>query len=43
VNKKFEDVKGEIEQKIKPELAKKQMDDLKKATTVTIDDAYFGK
>ncbi len=43
VNKKFEDVKGEIEQKIKPELAKKQMDDLKKATTVTIDDVYFGK
>lgn len=43
VNKKYDDVKGEIEQRIKPELAKKQMDDLKKGATVTIDEGYFGK
>lgn len=39
--KSFDDVRVEIEQKIKPELAQKGLDDLKKKTTVTFDDAYF--
>ncbi|HUQ95910.1 MAG TPA: peptidylprolyl isomerase [Bryobacteraceae bacterium] len=43
LNKSFEEVRPEIEQKIKPELAKKQMEELRKTAAITIDDAYFGK
>jgi len=41
--KAFEDVRGEVEQKIKPEMGKKAIDALKAKTTVVYDDAYFGK
>lgn len=39
---KFEDVKTGIDQKLKPELAQKAVEDIRKQTTVTINDAYFG-
>jgi peptidyl-prolyl cis-trans isomerase C len=42
-SKKFEDVQGEIEQKMQPEMAQKVVDDIKKKTTITFDTAYFGK
>ncbi|MCC6388956.1 MAG: peptidylprolyl isomerase [Bryobacterales bacterium] len=42
-NKNLEEVKSQIEQKLKPELAKKQIEELKKSTTITLDDAYFSK
>jgi peptidyl-prolyl cis-trans isomerase C len=42
-NKSLEEVKSQIEQKLKPELAKKQIDELKKSTTITLDEAYFSK
>lgn len=38
----YEEAKGEIEGKIKPEMAQKALEDLKKQTPITIDDAYFG-
>lgn len=41
--KSFESVKPQIEAKLKPELAKKAVDELKSKTTVTINDEYFGK
>lgn len=41
--KSYEEVKPQIEAKLKPELAKKAVDELKKQTTVTINDEYFGK
>jgi len=41
--KKYDDVVGEIDEKLKPELAQKAVDDLKKDTTVTFDSGYFGK
>jgi peptidyl-prolyl cis-trans isomerase C len=42
-SKSFEDAKGEIEQKIRPEMGQKAIDALKAKTTVVYDEAYFGK
>ena len=39
----IDDVKGEIEQKIGPELAQKQIEAIKSKATITFDQAYFGK
>ena len=41
--KSFEEVKPQIEGKLKPELAKKAVDDVKAKTPITINDDYFGK
>ena len=41
--KPFEGAKGEIEQKMKPEMAQKGLEALKKKTAVVYDDGYFGK
>jgi peptidyl-prolyl cis-trans isomerase C len=41
--KPFADVRAEIERKLKPEIAQKNIADLKKKTTIVLDDAYFGK
>ncbi len=40
--KPFEEVKPQIEAKVKPELARKAMDEVKKQTPVTINGEYFG-
>ena len=40
--KSFDDVKAELEKKLKPEQAQKAMDDLQKKTTVVLDPTYFG-
>jgi peptidyl-prolyl cis-trans isomerase C len=42
-SKSMDDVKAEIEQKIGPELAQKQIDAIKSRTAITFDQAYFGK
>lgn len=42
-SKPFDAVKPEITEKIKPELAKMEVDNIKKKTTITLDEAYFGK
>jgi parvulin-like peptidyl-prolyl isomerase len=42
-SKSFEDAKGEIEQKIRPEMGQKAIEGLKAKTTVVYNDAYFGK
>lgn len=42
-SKSFEDAKGEIQQKIRPEMGQKAIDALKAKTTVVYDEAYFGK
>lgn len=42
-NKSFEDVKPQIEARLKPELAKKAVEEVKKTVPVTINDEYFGK
>jgi parvulin-like peptidyl-prolyl isomerase len=36
------EVKPEIEKKLRPEMARKQLEALRSATTVQFDDAYFG-
>jgi peptidyl-prolyl cis-trans isomerase C len=41
-SKSFEEAKAEIKEKLGPEIAKKEMDDLRKKSTVTFDDTYFG-
>ncbi len=41
-SKKFEEVRPELEQQMKPEQAKEAIEALKKTTTVVIDDKYFG-
>ena len=41
--KTFDSVKPEIAEKVKPELAKMKVDDIKKKTTITLDESYFGK
>lgn len=41
-SKSFEDAKAEIVEKLKPEIAKKDLDELRKQSAVTFDDAYFG-
>jgi len=42
-NKKMDDVKSEISEKVAPEMAQKSVDAIKSKTTVTFDQAYFGK
>lgn len=42
-SKKFEEVKPQIENKIKQDLTRQTIDNVKKAVPVTYDDAYFGK
>ncbi len=41
--KSFEEMKPQIETQLKPELAKKALDDVRKTVPSTIDDQYFGK
>ena len=41
--KSFEDARGEIAQKIKPEMGQKAIDALKKKTPVVYNEGYFGK
>lgn len=41
-SKQFADVRGEIEQRLRPEMSRQALDSLKKQTTVTLDEAYFG-
>jgi peptidyl-prolyl cis-trans isomerase C len=41
--KSFEDLKPQIEPKLKAEMSKKAIDDAKKQTPVVINDEYFGK
>ncbi|MCU1260893.1 MAG: PpiC-type peptidyl-prolyl cis-trans isomerase [Bryobacterales bacterium] len=40
--KSFEEAKPEITEKLGPEIAKKELDELRKKSPVTFDDAYFG-
>jgi peptidyl-prolyl cis-trans isomerase C len=40
--KSFEEARPEMEAKLKPELAKKQIDDLKASVGVKLDDGFFG-
>jgi peptidyl-prolyl cis-trans isomerase C len=40
--KSFEDAKTEIADKLRPEAAKKEVDDMRKKASVTFDDSYFG-
>jgi peptidyl-prolyl cis-trans isomerase C len=40
--KPFDEVKGEIEAKLKPEMARKQMDALKTTFNINLDDKFFG-
>jgi parvulin-like peptidyl-prolyl isomerase len=40
--KTFDEVRPDIEKKIRPELAKKAVDNLQKQTPVTIDETFFG-
>ncbi|MEQ1947714.1 MAG: peptidylprolyl isomerase [Bryobacteraceae bacterium] len=42
-SKKYDDVTAEIDEKLKPELAQKAVDNLKKGITLTFDQEYFGK
>jgi peptidyl-prolyl cis-trans isomerase C len=42
-SKSFDDVKAEIETKVKPELAQKGVEDVKKKTPIVFNDEYFGK
>jgi peptidyl-prolyl cis-trans isomerase C len=42
-SKSFDEVKPQIEAKLKPELTKKAVDEVKNKTQVTINDDYFGK
>lgn len=42
-SKSFDEVKAQIETKLKPDLAKKAVDEVKSKTKVTINDDYFGK
>ena len=43
IRKSMDDVKAEIEQKIGPEMAQKQIDAIKGKTAITFDQSYFGK
>lgn len=40
---KFEDVQSSIEQRLKPELARKAVEDLRKQTPITLNEGYFAK
>ncbi len=42
-SKPFDEVRGEIEQKIRPEMGQKAIDALKTKTAITYDAGYFGK
>jgi peptidyl-prolyl cis-trans isomerase C len=42
-SKPFEDARGEIEQKVRPDIGQKAIEALKAKTPVVYDDAYFGK
>ena len=42
-NKKLEDVKAEIAEKVQPDMVQKRVDAIKSKTTVTFDQTYFGK
>jgi len=42
-SKSFDDARGEIEQKIRPEMGQKAIDGLKAKTTIVYDEAFFGK
>jgi peptidyl-prolyl cis-trans isomerase C len=41
--KKYEDVESEIDEKVKPELAQKAIDEVKAKTSITFDKTYFGR
>jgi parvulin-like peptidyl-prolyl isomerase len=41
--KAFDDVRGDIEQQMKPQLAQKGLEELKKKTPVSYNEEYFGK
>jgi parvulin-like peptidyl-prolyl isomerase len=41
--KSFEEVRPQIETKMKPELARKAIEDLRKQANITLDENYFGK
>ncbi len=41
--KTFEEAKPELEKKMRPELTREAMEKLRKQTTVSLDEAYFGK
>jgi parvulin-like peptidyl-prolyl isomerase len=41
-SKTLAEARPEIEEKLRPDLAKKEMDDIRKKSTVTFDDGYFG-
>ena len=43
VDKKIEDVRKAIEAQLKPDAAKKAIEELRKNASIIIDDAYFGK
>jgi peptidyl-prolyl cis-trans isomerase C len=43
LTKSLDDAKPEIETKMKPELANQGLEAIKKKTTITLNDAYFGK
>jgi peptidyl-prolyl cis-trans isomerase C len=40
--KTFDELRPDLEKKMRPELARKAMEDLKKSVTVQMDDGYFG-
>lgn len=40
--KTYEEVRGEIEKRMRPDIARQAVEDLRKQTPVTIDEAYFG-
>jgi peptidyl-prolyl cis-trans isomerase C len=40
--KTFDEVRGDIEKKLRPELAKQAVENLRKQTPVTIDESFFG-
>ena len=40
---KFEEVQATIEQRMKPELARKAVEDLRKQTPISLNDSYFAK
>jgi parvulin-like peptidyl-prolyl isomerase len=42
-SRKFEEVKPQIENRLKQELARKTIDDVKKSVPIVIEDSYFGK
>jgi peptidyl-prolyl cis-trans isomerase C len=41
--KPYEQVKGDLEKQLKPNLARQAVDEIRKQTPITLDEAYFGK